>query len=95
MARTAKITLDGKDYEIKAFNLGELEEVTDIFQSAKPSSVPFKVLAKALGKIDVPIVSVDATLDEVTAAFRAIMELSGMKVPDGTDPSKGAEVKPV
>lgn len=94
MARSAKITLDGTEYEINAFNIGELEDVTDIFQSVPGHKVAFEIVKKALrkiGKHDAELEAICPEMDEVIAAFKTLMTLSGMKVPDDANPPKGAE----
>lgn len=85
MARSAKITLDGAEYEIKPFNIGELEKVTEIFETVKPSAVAFEVLKMALAKIDKTpeqIAEICPTMDEISTSFKSVMELAGMSTGD-------------
>jgi hypothetical protein len=84
MARTAKITLDGVDYTIRAFNIGELE----IIQRA--GSDAWTVLKTALGradpKVDHPDL-IEPTPEELKVAFETIMTLAGLQKPDASPPA--------
>jgi hypothetical protein len=85
MARTAEIVLDGQTYTIRAFNIGELEIIQ------KANNDVWIVLRTALRRAEPKVANVDElepTSDELTAAFRTIMELAGFKAPD--DPTQAA-----
>lgn len=94
--RTAKITLGGEDYTIRAFNIGQLERVTDIIASAnaagKQGRITFDILRMALETAEPRIEDVNdlsPTMEEVTEAGRLILELAGIKV--SRDPPKPQE----
>ncbi len=91
--RTAKITLDGEEFVIHAFKIGELEQLTEIFSSkASGTSMSLMVLRLALLRAEPPVTDFDnmePTLDEIAAASKAVLELAGLKAavnpqPEGT-----------
>lgn len=81
--RTAKITLDGDEFTIHAFKIGELEQLTEIFNSnASGTSMSLMVLRLALLRAEPPVHDFDnmePTLDEISAASKAVLELAGLK----------------
>src|SRR5258706_16026924 len=81
--RTAKITLDGDEFTIHAFKIGELEQLTEIFSSkASGTSMSLMVLRLALLRAEPPVTDFDnmePTLDEIAAASKAVLELAGGK----------------
>ncbi len=81
--RTATITLDGDEYTIHAFKIGELEQLTEIFSSkASGTSMSLMVLRLALLRAEPPVTDFDnmePTLDEIAAASKAVLELAGVK----------------
>jgi len=83
MARTAVISLDGKEYTIHAFNIGELEEATVAFENER-ARVPYKVLRIALRRaepqLNGSLEDIEPKAGEVLEAFRTIVELSGMNM---------------
>lgn len=87
MSRTATITLDGTSYEIRPFNIGELEAIQ------RAGSDAWVVLKTAL-KRAVPKVEnadlIEPTPTELTEAFSTIMTLAGLQKPDAS-PQVGAE----
>lgn len=94
MVRTGEITLGGTVYVVHAFNIGELERVTDVFQGP-PHRVSFTVLRIALERAEPKVdpTTIEATTDEVAAAMMVILELAGLKTagkagPPGADPPK-------
>ena len=85
-ARVAQITLAGMDYTIHAFNIGELERVTDIVASSavSPGKVPFTILRIALARAEPKIENVDgieATPEEIAAAMNEVLKLAGLNQP--------------
>lgn len=88
MARTATITLDGANYVIRAFNIGELEAI------GKAGNDAWIVLKTALKRAEPKVENADLiepTPDELLVAFRIIMELAGMQKPDAPPPQAAAE----
>lgn len=76
MPRTTEITLDGATYVIRAFNIGELEEIAEAGNSA------WKVLKVALRRAQPPVADpniIEPTPAELTQAFGAIMKLAGLE----------------
>ena len=83
MARTAQITLDGVDYLIKAFNIGELETIQ------RAGSDAWVVLKTALKRAEPKVENADLiepTPAELEAAFNTIMVLAGLQKPDQSPP---------
>ena len=77
MTRKATVSLDGREFEIRAFNIGELEQVTEIFDTEKPSRVAFKIVRMALKTAVADPAEIDAlspTMDEVQTAFNVLEE---------------------
>ena len=93
MSKTFTITLDGKEYNLHPFNMGELEEVTEV--DLPRAKMPFFLLRLAMRRADPPCLpSVDAvemTPEELNDAVSKIMVASGMRKVDA-DPS--GEAKP-
>jgi hypothetical protein len=91
--RTATITLDGDEYKIHAFKVGELEQLTEIFNSeASGTSKSLMVLRLALLRAEPPVHDFDnmePTLDEVSTASMAILELAGLKAAANPQPTAG------
>jgi hypothetical protein len=89
------VTLGGTDYKVPMLNIGQLEELTDVFLGPAQKA-GFGVLKIALSRAD-PAVETEkfsaiaATRKEIKAAVDAIMELSGFEVetdkrPNGKSP---------
>lgn len=98
MARTAKITLGDQEYTIHAFNLGELEEIGELIATAddKAGKVSFQILKMALRRADPKVEdagTIEATMEQVSAAATVILELAGLKTkePAPGDPPAGQE----
>jgi hypothetical protein len=95
MAKTAKITLGGEEYTIHAFNIGELERVTDIINSSgtdggvRVGRVSFAILRIALERAapSVDPGTVELDMDELTAASQTILELAGLKAAEPNPPT--------
>ena len=86
MARTAKITLADTEYTVHAFNIGELERVTDIVSAggAAPGKVPFAILRIALVRAEPKIEDVDgieASPEEIATAMAEVLKLAGLREP--------------
>lgn len=76
MPRTAEITIDETVYTIRAFNIGELEEIQEAGNSA------WKVLQVALRRATPEIVNprlLEPTPKQITEAFKTIMKLAGLE----------------
>lgn len=91
-ARIAQITLGGVEYTIHAFNIGELERVTDIVSAAgsAPGKVPFAILRIALARAEPKIESVDsieATPEEIASAMSEVLKLAGLQQPTANPPA--------
>lgn len=98
MARTAKITLGEQEYTIRAFNLGELEEIGELIETAsdRKGKVSFEIIKMALRRADPKVDdagTIEATMDQVSEAATAILELAGLKTRDQApgDPPAGQE----
>lgn len=92
MAKTAKITLGGVEYEIHKLNVGELEQVTDILSTVSQSLVPFAVLRIAMKRATpaVDVGSIEADPEEIRDAVTTILSLTGMApAKDGDQPGEG------
>jgi len=79
-ARTATITLDGTPYTVHAFNIGELERITQSGNNA------WAVLRIAMERADPKPINVETiapTLDEVKTAFEVLLTLAGLQKPEG------------
>lgn len=87
MAKTAQITLDGTTYTVPAPNIGQLEEITEIFEGPR-SKIPFGVLRitmkRADPKIDFDVAS--PSIDEVATAVQVILKLAGLEKADANPP---------
>lgn len=80
--KTDKITLGDQEFTIHAFNIGELERITDLFEGP-PRKVPFGVLRVAMERAEPkadPNV-IEATTDQVAEAMLKILTLAGLKNP--------------
>ena len=85
MGKTATITLGGTDYVVHPFNIGELEQVSDLL-SGPPQKIPFAVLRLALRRAEPSVPnpdSIEASPDEIGAAAKALLVLSGLQQPEG------------
>lgn len=92
MAKTAKITLGDQEYTVHAFNLGELERISDLMKDAKPGRIGFEILRLAMERAEPKpedVGAIEMTLDEVNDASAKLMELAGVKVKK--DPPQGQE----
>lgn len=81
MPRTATITLDGVEYTIRAFNIGQLEAIAAAGNNA------WTVLRTALERADPKVVDpnlIEPTPPELEAAFKTIMKLAGLKEPEAS-----------
>lgn len=94
MPKSATVTLDGADYTIRRFNLGELEDLTEAL--GQPGSKSgFRILRTALARAEpkienIPGLEIDA--DEMKAAIEQIMALNGLKAkPKGAPEIAGTE----
>ncbi len=88
MARTAKIVLDGKDYEVHAFNIGELERIT--LQGNNAWLVLRIALERAEPKVSDPNM-LEPTPDEVRQAFAILMKLAGLEQTAANPPQTAGE----
>ena len=93
MARTATVTLGDQDYTIRCFNIGELEQVSEIISAEGKSSgwQTFEIVKLAMRRADPAVddpTQIEATIDQINTAGRAILDLAGFKTPD---PPKGQE----
>lgn len=99
MPKTATIQLGGQELKIHAFNIGELERVTALFDAAGPASnvkMAFGVLRIALERAEPKVEDIDGieieSMDEVVEASNVILTLAGInKKPNGSagDPQTG------
>lgn len=81
MARTAKIVLDGTEYVIRAFNIGELEKINQGGNDA------WVVLKTALMRAEPKVVdpnAIEPTPAELQVAFETIMTLAGLQKPEAS-----------
>jgi hypothetical protein len=88
MARTAKVTLDETEFSVPALNIGQLERVSAVISAGRGSSGAFEILKIALERA-APKPDFEAlapTLDEVAAAVKAVLVLSGLQKPDENPP---------
>ena len=83
MARTAFIVLDGVKYEIRAFNIGELEKIQQAGNDAW--TVLKTALLRAEPKVTDPSL-IEPTPAELKEAFEVIMTLAGLQKPDESPP---------
>ena len=92
MAKEAKVTLDGTEFTVPALNIGRLERVSAVISNGAGSNGAFEILKIALEKAS-PAPDLDTlapTLDEVAAAVKAILVLSGLQKPDENPPVAAA-----
>lgn len=84
MVKTATIRLGETAYTVRAFNMGEIEEVAAIFETepvvARRAFAVVRLALKvaATPKVDDPD-ALDVTIRQVGDASNAIMELSGLR----------------
>ncbi len=84
MARTATVVLDDKSYTVHAFNIGELEQITEAMSGPSTGKVAFTILALALKRAtpsvnDEDFRNLEPTSTEIQDAVKIIMQLSGME----------------
>lgn len=91
--KTAEIVLGGTTYTVHAFNIGEIEQVTNLVEDAAPgknATMALAILAIALKRAEPAIADAKSieidSLDEVIAAANIIMELAGVKKTDANPP---------
>jgi hypothetical protein len=98
MSKTASITIGGEKFIVHRFNIGELERVSMLFESAPTSTMKtaFGILRIALERAEPKIEDVSAfeidSIDEVIEASNAILTLAGMNKPKANgsaDPQTG------
>src|SRR5882672_2617566 len=90
--RTATITLDGESYTVHAFNIDELEQLAGIISddNVQASARAFLILKLALLRAEPKVAdvgSLEATLDEVMEAAKAITDLAGLKAAANPQPT--------
>ncbi len=83
MARTAKITLDGSEYLIHAFNVKELREVGGIIENGanlidKGMNIVAVAMRRAEPKVDFE--ALEPEMPEVNRATEVILSLSGIDI---------------
>ncbi len=80
--RTAKITLDDQDYTIHAFNIGEMERLSEIIgNGSSDAQKSWAILRLALERAEPKIEDVgmiEATPDQTRVALETINQLSGL-----------------
>lgn len=84
MPKTATIRLGETDYIVRAFNVGELEQVLELSDTLSRAKMPFAILRLALRVAVPPVASetLDATPIQIGIAVDTILELSGLKSAD-------------
>lgn len=91
MARTAKITLDGMEFVIRAFNIGELEKIN---QAGNDAWVVLRMaLLRAEPKVPDPN-ALEPTPDELKEAFATIMTLAGLQKPEASPQQEPPQAPP-
>lgn len=98
-AKTAKITLGEREYEIRALNIGELERVTELFdEGVDPRKAAFSILRigmeRAVPQPEGGINAIEATSREIASAVEAIMRISGMEPPKENPTTASAPGQP-
>lgn len=90
MPRTAKISIDGTEYEVGPLKVKDIRAI-----SAMPAAeIPWFVFTTALKRAGVPDPDeLEPTIDQFHAAAQAIMTLSGL-VKTGESPPVGTEIVP-
>ena len=87
-AQTAKITLSGTEYTVKAFTVEQLMRVTDLMQPnadgtpQRPDKIAFNILLIGLERTDPPVANpreVEATTNEVMIAVPVLLKLAGLQ----------------
>jgi len=91
MSKTSKIQLNGDEYTIHRFTIGELERVTEAFQGPA-HKVPFILLKIALERAEPKVAdpsALEISADELRKANETIVELAGLAVPAANPPAEG------
>ena len=84
MPKTAVITLGETDYTIPAFDIGELEDIAEVFATLPAHKVPFETLRRALAHASPPVADplrLEADAAQVLAAAGAIFDLNRLRAP--------------
>jgi hypothetical protein len=95
LARTTTIRIGGQDITIHAFNIGELERVSQLFEGRNTMSMAFGILRIAMERAEPKVLDVNAleieSMDEIVKASSAILALAGLNKPNGSagDPQTG------
>lgn len=95
MPATAKITLGGDEYTLHMFTLGQIERVTELMddESVTPTKRSFTLIPIVLECVE-PVVpdakALRATVEEISAAIRAAMRLSGLAEEPANPPPAAA-----
>lgn len=90
MARTVDVTLDGITYKVPAMNFGQIERASEAMQTTNSARAGFTLLRIALERSDPKVENLDTiqpSIDEITEAATKIMEASGFKAPDTSNPT--------
>jgi len=93
MSKTLKIKLGAKVYDVPKLNVGQLREVTRLFQRDDRTEISFDVVKIAFERVaDVEnFDEVEAGLDEIVVASAQILEHAGMKRQEGANPLPAPE----
>jgi hypothetical protein len=93
VAKTSEITLDGVSYTIHAFNIGELERVTDIVSETSGSGrSSFSILRIAMERAEPKpenFDAIEASPEEIVAAMQKVLNLAGLGMPTGNPQTAG------
>ena len=53
--KSTTITLAGRGFQVRKFNIGELEDIAELTSNAPKHKLPFEILRLALGRAEPPL----------------------------------------
>lgn len=80
--RTETITLEGNSYTIHPFNIGELEELSDLLNGGATTKTSLGIIKLALKRAEPKVVdasSIEPTREEIEGALVTITKLAGLE----------------
>lgn len=97
MAATVRVRLGEREFEVHRFNIGQVEELMEIWATPNIRRHPFEILRLALARCGLSaedVKGIDVEVDELTAAVKAILRHSGFVMKDEAPPNVVPPVQP-
>ncbi len=85
MAATIKVKLGDREFDVPRFNIGQIEELAEIWEAPNPRKHPYAILRLALSRCGLSadeVSKLDIEVDDLSRAVRAILKHSGFATKD-------------